>query len=119
MGKPSQSVAYGIIAAYILYGLGCGYMAATQPIGAGWRLFSYHPFLMTLGMITCLGSASIIKKLGGYYNTKMHGVLSWCGLMASLGGLYAIWLNKNNLGRSHLKTNHSCKSSQSFLFVKS
>ena len=27
-----------------------GYFAATRPEGAGWRFFSWHPFLMMVGM---------------------------------------------------------------------
>ena len=29
-----------------------GYYAATRPEGAGWRFFSYHPFLMMVGKST-------------------------------------------------------------------
>lgn len=46
-------------------------MAGHQPVGAGWRLFSWHPFLMMVGMIGLMGSGAMIKKLGGYTNTKV------------------------------------------------
>jgi len=46
--------------------------AAVQPDGAGWRFFSYHPLLMTLGFVLCMGNGALVKKMGGYTNTKIH-----------------------------------------------
>lgn len=46
-------------------------MAGIQPKGAGWRSFSWHPMLMTCGMVGMIGAASVTKKLGGYTNTKV------------------------------------------------
>jgi len=63
-----------LLAALIAVSLGGGYMAAIQPSGAGWRFFSWHPFLMTTGMVGLAGTSAITKKLGGYTNTKLHGV---------------------------------------------
>ena len=90
-----------------------------------------------VGMIGCLGSAAVIKKLGGYSNTKVstivagprymvlrqpvrtsslrhrvffpqiHGILSWVGIMCSMGGLYAIYKNKENRGAQHFQTTHA------------
>ena len=37
--------------------------------------FSFHPFFMTAGFITLAGNAALIKKIGGYENTKTHGIL--------------------------------------------
>lgn len=37
----------------------------------------------------------------------MHAILSWVGIFLSLGGLYAIYTNKNNMGRPHLTSWHS------------
>ena len=31
-----------------------GAMAGLQPSGAGWRLFSYHPFLVSFALCVCL-----------------------------------------------------------------
>ena len=58
-------------------------MAGTQPKGAGWRAFSWHPMLMTCGMVGMVGSAAVTKKLGGYTNTKVRTFLK---------GLF-IWVN--------------------------
>jgi hypothetical protein len=53
-----------------VFSLAGGYMAGIQPIGE-WRLFSWHPFLMTCGMVGTAGIGAITKKLGGYSNTKV------------------------------------------------
>jgi len=65
-----------IITILVLYSVVGGYLAGTRPAGAGWRLFSWHPFLMMIGMIGFIGSAVVIKKLGGYANTKVSFFLS-------------------------------------------
>ena len=57
-------------------------------------------------MIGCMGIGSITKKLGGYTNTKNHGILGSLGLLFSLGGLYAIYHNKNLYERPHFTTYH-------------
>jgi len=62
---------------------------------------------MTLGFVGMMGNAAIIKKLGGYSNTKMHGNLSMAGLFTALAGLYVIYQNKNNIGKDHFTSNHS------------
>ena len=31
-----------------------GAMAGLQPSGAGWRLFSYHPFLVSFALCVCV-----------------------------------------------------------------
>jgi hypothetical protein len=61
-----------LFAALAIVSLGCGYMAATQPPDAGWRFFSWHPFLMTTGMVGLTGVSAVTKKLGGYTNTKVR-----------------------------------------------
>jgi len=61
---------------------------------------------MTVGMIGCMGIATITKKLGGYTNTKNHGYLAALGITLSLGGLYAIYSNKNMWGKQHFTTTH-------------
>lgn len=59
----------------MLSSLGGGYLAALQPSGTGWRFFSWHPFLMSVGMIGFGGIGAITKKLGGYKNTKVRNAV--------------------------------------------
>ena len=61
-----------LVVALISFSLGGGYMAATQPPKAGWRFFSWHPLLMTIGMVGLAGIGAVTKKLGGYTNTKVN-----------------------------------------------
>ena len=50
--------------AFLVYAVGAGYYAATRPNGQWKNPFSWHPFLMTVGMIGCMGIAAVTKKLG-------------------------------------------------------
>eukprot|EP01083_Nonionella_stella_P133024 404463_1 len=72
------------VAFTLLFALLGGYNAAVQPAGAGWRFFSYHPFLMVFGFVGMMGSSALTKKLGGYANTKLHGILASSGLVMAL-----------------------------------
>mmetsp|Transcript_31158 Transcript_31158/g.45851 ORF Transcript_31158/g.45851 Transcript_31158/m.45851 type:complete len:196 (-) Transcript_31158:133-720(-) len=84
-----------------------GYYAGTRPEGAGWRFFSWHPFLMMVGMVGLMGTATLTKKRMGYTNTKLHGMIAWAGLMSSYAGFYVIYQNKNTMGKDHYTTLHS------------
>jgi len=53
-----------------------------------------------------MGIAAITKKLGGYTNTKLHGMIASLGFFLSLGGLYAIYHNKNLYERPHFTSVH-------------
>ncbi len=64
-----------LVGAFVAFTLIVGYTAATQPSGAGWRFFSWHPFLMVSGFIGMMGSSAITKKLGGYTNTKVSRMI--------------------------------------------
>jgi hypothetical protein len=47
-GAPiSREVTYVLCAAIAAYALYGGRQAGMLPVGAGWRFFSWHPFLMT------------------------------------------------------------------------
>jgi len=86
-GPPSTAFYVIMLIVFAVFSLGCGSMAATQPPGAGWRFFSWHPFLMTCGMVGLFGAAIMTKKRGGYFHTKVHGMLTMAGLVLSLGTL--------------------------------
>ena len=74
-GKPQSSsskVPFSfLVTALVLFSLGGGYFAGLQPINQ-WRFFSWHPLLMTCGMVGCFGVGAVTKKLGGYTNTKVR-----------------------------------------------
>lgn len=96
-----------IVLAFSVFAMFVGYLASTQPTGAGWRFFSWHPFLMIVGFMGMMGSSAAIKKLGGYSNTKMHGILSSGGLLLAFAGLYVIYVNKERMGKDHITTTHA------------
>jgi len=93
-----------LVAAFIAFSTIFGYLVASQ---SGWSFFSWHPFLMITGFIGMLGSSAIIKKRGGYANTKLHAILSSTGLMMAFGGLYVIYKNKENIGHDHIISIHA------------
>ena len=65
-----------------------------------------HPFLMTVGFVGFMGVGAVTKKLGGYTNTKLHGIMSSLGYILALGGFYAIYKNKNLWDRPHFTSLH-------------
>lgn len=92
---------------FALYTLIVGRMISTQPEGAKWSFFSWHPFLMVTGFIGLMGISAVTKKLGGYANTKLHGILASFGLICVLLGLWVIWKNKELHGKDHITTTHA------------
>jgi hypothetical protein len=95
-----------LVATFLAYSIGVGYYVSTRPHGKWRSPFSYHPFLMTVGMIGMMGIGAITKKLGGYTNTKMHGMIASAGYFLACGGLYAIYHNKNLMEREHFTSTH-------------
>jgi hypothetical protein len=96
-----------LVGAYLLYTAVVGYTVSIQPAGAGWRYFSWHPFLMITGFVAMMGLSAITKKLGGYKNTKTHGILASLGVICACGGLYVIYQHKEMMGKEHLTSTHS------------
>mmetsp|Transcript_12146 Transcript_12146/g.15851 ORF Transcript_12146/g.15851 Transcript_12146/m.15851 type:complete len:196 (-) Transcript_12146:1713-2300(-) len=93
-----------VVASTILFSAVGGYLAGTK--NGAWSWFSWHPFLMMVSFIGFFGSASMIKKNGGYTNTKVHGMLGSLGTILALAGGYVIYTNKIILGKSHFTTPH-------------
>ena len=63
-GNLSSDKAMNLTIAFLVYAIGAGYYAATRPNGEWRNPFSWHPFLMTVGMIGCMGIAAVTKKMG-------------------------------------------------------
>jgi Eukaryotic cytochrome b561 len=95
-----------IVAILITFSLGMGYFSGIQPVNE-WRYFSWHPLLMTCGMVGMSGLAAVTKKLGGYTNTKLHALMSFTATILSLSGIYVIYRNKELSSRLHLQSNHA------------
>eukprot|EP00605_Chrysophyceae_sp_TOSAG23-4_P001329 GSChrysophyteH1.ASY1.ANO1.1446.1 assembled CDS len=72
--------------------------------GLSW--FNLHPLFMSVAFILLSGFGTLIKKLGGYENTKMHGMLLSLSFVSSLIGLYVIYSNKEMRNKEHFQTAH-------------
>jgi cytochrome b-561 len=73
--------------------------------------FSYHPLMMTLGLLFCYGNAIIVyrtfKQTSKYIVKLFHACLLLISLLFTVIGLIAIIRSKNLGQRSHLMTYHS------------
>jgi Eukaryotic cytochrome b561 len=105
--KPSPTMYRTLVTALLLYSVGVGYWVAVVKQNYKWKdPFSYHPFFMTIGFVGCMGIGAVTKKLGGYTNTKLHGIFASVGFFCSVGGFYAIYKNKNLWERPHFTSIH-------------
>ena len=105
-GGLTTTAYWSIFAFVVVYSVLGGYYAGLQPINQ-WRYFSWHPFLMTVGMVGFTSIGAITKKMGGYTNTKSHAILSWGSILVSGTGLYCIYTNKERNGYPHLRSYHA------------
>ena len=104
---PSKQKYMPLVLSFIVYSIIAGFTTAILPLSKGWRLFSWHPLLMIGGTVGMTGVAIHTKKLGGYENTKRHGIIMMLGLFMTYGGLFAIYKNKDLSGKKHFMTLHS------------
>ena len=74
--------------------------------GKDWKWFDYHPIAMAISFIMLSGLATLLKKIGGYENTKTHGVLFSVATALGGFGLYVIYSNKEMLSKPHFATLH-------------
>jgi len=93
-----------------------GAYAGLLPSNSEWRLFSYHPLLMSLG-VACFVVGALVKKMGGYANTKMHGIISVVGVVSYFSGYAIIYTCKENGGKEHLTSDHSYYGVATLLFA--
>jgi len=85
-----------------LYGLYFSYEAYRNKFN--W--FSYHPLATAIGFITLAGNATLIKKIGGLVNTRLHGFLMLSASAAGALGWYVIYRNKEIAKKPHLTSIH-------------
>lgn len=62
---------------------------------------------MVVGLVGLSGISAITKKMGGYHNTKLHGILAWLGIFSALGGLFSVYQYKSQVGSDHFTSTHS------------
>jgi cytochrome b561 len=53
------------------------------------------------------GNAALQKRIGGYENTKLHGLLMFLAVAVSIFGWYVIYTNKETQKKQHVTTIHA------------
>lgn len=91
----------GPIAAYVVMAILYVVVISKKMIWFGW-----HPFAMILGFVGLASNATIIKKIGGAQNTRIHGYLMSAATALGLFGGYVIYTNKEMFHKAHYTTNH-------------
>lgn len=71
-----------------------------------WIWFSWHPIFMLISYISIVANATLIKKIGGYENTKIHGYLMSTTIVLASFAWYVIYSNKEAFHKPHLTTIH-------------
>lgn len=84
--------------------LACLYIAA---LPGKYIWFSFHPIAMIISFILLASNAVLLKKIGGYENTKTHGLLFGMAIAVAAFGWYVIYSNKEMSGKMHLTSTHS------------
>eukprot|EP01038_Epipyxis_sp_PR26KG_P013444 gene13444-18026_t len=74
--------------------------------GSKFTWFSWHPIAMIISFIVLASNAALIKKIGGYENTKLHGNIMFAATAIAGFGWYVIYSNKEKFKRPHLTTIH-------------
>ena len=89
--------------ALVLFGLGTAlYFGVKMGYPPEVTAFSWHPACMALAFVSLAGNAALIKKKGGYANTKTHGNLMCAAVLLAIGGYYSIYSRKEMLGKPHV-----------------
>mmetsp|Transcript_32203 Transcript_32203/g.85911 ORF Transcript_32203/g.85911 Transcript_32203/m.85911 type:complete len:146 (+) Transcript_32203:341-778(+) len=62
---------------------------------------------MLVAYVAMAGNATLIKKIGGPVNTRIHGYLMSSAAAIALFGWYVIYTNKDMYGKPHNTTVHA------------
>lgn len=68
----------------VLYTLLGALYCALKP--GKWIWFSWHPLAMLVAFVALAGNATLIKKIGGYENTKLHGYMMFGAVALGMFG---------------------------------
>lgn len=98
----SKYVGLSLLVFTLVTGIYSSYIA----MGYNWVWFSWHPISMIASFVALSGNAVLIKKIGGYENTKKHGLLMLMATVVALFAWYVIYSNKNMQGKKHLTSVH-------------
>lgn len=101
--KLHSTLKWPLVAYSVLGGL---YMTTVGKNPGTWTWFSWHPLCMLVAFVALAGNASLIKKIGGYENTKTHGIMMSAAIAVASFAWYVIYTNKEMMGKAHLMTIH-------------
>lgn len=89
-----------------LFAILSGFYASYVALGYKWIWYSWHPISMISSFVAVAGNAVLIKKIGGYENTKKHGYIMVAATALAVFGWFVIYSNKNIQGKKHLTSIH-------------
>ena len=89
-----------------LFALMASFYSAYILMGYNWIWFSWHPSSMIMAYVAMAGNATLIKKVGGYDNTKNHGLIMIAATLLACFAFYVIYSNKNLQKKQHFTTLH-------------
>lgn len=75
-------------------------------LDSAWTWFDNHLACMLIGWIAIVGNSVLVKKEGGYANTKTHQNLMALAAGVIIAGFYVIYSNKEAFGKPHFTTLH-------------
>lgn len=88
---PAQSIFNLLMWPLIVYGIMASLTIYSWK-GAVW--FTWHPVAMIISCVVLAGNATLIKKVGGYENTKTHGIMMMASTLIAAFGFYVIYQQK-------------------------
>ena len=89
-----------------LFSLMAAFYSSYVLMGYNWIWFSWHPSSMIIAYVAMAGNAALIKKVGGYDNTKNHGLIMIVATLLACFAFYVIYSNKNLQKKQHFTTLH-------------
>jgi len=77
-----------------------------DPLNPASSLFSYHPSAMIIMVFLAFEGILNFRSFPPKWRINLHGLFLGIGLTFGIGGLYAIYRNKNLQGKEHFTTWH-------------
>ena len=101
-----KAVAFNVGIPLCVFAVLAAFYSSYVVMGYNWVWFSWHPSSMLVSYVAMAGNAFLIKKIGGYDNTKKHGVLMVVATVVASFAFYVILSNKNSQKKAHFTTLH-------------
>ena len=108
ISKTEQNIAKYNALKYPIIAFGVIAVIYIASIAGSWPLpwFYWHPIAMTTAFVPLALNAILIKRIGGYENTKMHGILMFISALLAAFAFYVIYTNKSMRNKPHFTSTH-------------